>query len=96
MSCLHVSHFNRLLQTDTSVRAKFVALQSSLYSTVVVCVLGGIFFIACSSYIVQDKKRAEELTKLNELRVMEAIEENIQVNRISELWYGLIHVHIMS
>merc|ERR550534_231737 len=59
-------------QTDTSVRAKFVALQSSLYSTVVVCVLGGIFFIACSSYIVQDKKRAEELTKLNELRVMEA------------------------
>jgi len=69
-------------QTDTSVRAKFVALQSSLYSTVVVCVLGGIFFIACSSYIVQDKKRAEELTKLNELRVMEAIEENIQLQSL--------------
>ena len=68
------------LQTDTSVRAKFIALRNSLYSTVFVCVLGGLLFILCSAYVVNDKKRAEELAKLNELGVMEAVEDNIQEN----------------
>ena len=72
-------------QTDTSVRAKFFTLKNSLYSTVFVSILGGILFILCSAYIVDDKKRAEEMTKLNELGVMEAVEENIQVARLGNI-----------
>ena len=60
-----------------------MALQNSLYSTVFVCVLGGLLFILCSAYIVEDKKRAEDMTRLNELGVMEAVEENIQVRNLA-------------
>ena len=87
--CALLQYANQVLpfiQTETSVQAKFLPLKNSLYSTVCVSVLGGILFLLCSNFIINDKSRAEELTKLNELGVMEAVEENIQVAQDERNW----------
>lgn len=75
-STLEAGQFNSTLDAQQlEALADFEPLQSSLYMTVVACVLGGIMFLVCSLFIVEDKTRAERLTKLNELGVMEAVED---------------------
>ena len=54
--------------------AHFLPLRNSLYMTVAACVVGGVLFLVCALFIVRDKRRAEEMTKLNELGVLENVE----------------------
>jgi len=54
--------------------ADFIPLKNALYMTVAACAVGGVFFLICATFIVRDKRRAEELTKLNELGVLENVE----------------------
>ena len=48
--------------------------------TVIACVVGGVLFLVCACFIVRDKRRAEEMTKLNELGVLEAVESSANPN----------------
>lgn len=67
-------------EDDDSDMAHFLPLKNSLYMTVIACVVGGVFFLVCACFIVKDKRRAEEMTKLNELGVLEAVESSANHN----------------
>ena len=62
---------------DDSELAQFIALRNALSMTVAACVIGGVLFLICASFIVDDKRRAEKMTELNELGVLEAVETSM-------------------
>lgn len=49
--------FSRSFQTDT---IQFESLQYALFITCFVEIIGGVFFLITSTYILRDKKRVEE------------------------------------
>lgn len=65
--------FHIYLQNDKLI--EFKSLQYSLFSTSFIEVLGGIFFLFTSAYIIRDKLKVEQAIagKLNQMNIFKKI-----------------------